>query len=232
MKKRKLALLVVTIVSLSALAKDVDMSDPTAVYSSVGGTLSQNYGANGEETNGDVSVGVGWGKNLLSIESKDSLDSINTRYARMGVVGDLGVYFDNTITTAKVLGEEEYHGYTASLGAIYSLKLNDTLQLYPIVTIGSAGELGGSHHRAIYTVGSYNRIQLGNGWSVGLDPFYTVVDGEKEDSFKFDTFVSYQYKSHQFRLGTTNQWQQAEEYDYSTSIETGGEVYFKYKYAF
>ncbi len=195
--------------TVSAEDKAVDMSDPTAVYSSVGGVVN-------EDGDIDLSVGAAWGNNLLSIESKQNFDAVNVRYAYMKLWKGLGIYVDSTYQI------EADQGSSIGAGIIYSLPVNKVFQIYPVVTLGGM-ELIEGEWIATATFGAYARFQLGNGFSVGLDPFYTTG----EDSFSItslDSFLAYQYKTQQVRLGFIGSEVNKADFD--------GSAYIKYKYAF
>ncbi|OBT09502.1 hypothetical protein A9264_08885 [Vibrio sp. UCD-FRSSP16_10] len=211
----------------NAKADDVDMSDPTAVYSSVGIYLSSNYTEDNDPLV-DASVGFGWGNNLLSIETKSGMDAINGRYAKMGLYKGLGLYVDATYQ----FEDNDESAYALNVGGIYALKINETLQFYPIATVGYGDALSENdridRHSMLYTVGTYSRVQLGKGWSLGVDPFYTYADGNHISTsiVSLDTFVSYQVKTHQFRVGAEHSWAS------DIRDDTDGSIYAKYKFAF
>lgn len=230
MKNSKLSLVLLLAASCGANAA-TDMSDPTAVYSSVGVNYSFDYGDSEEleSHNVDVSVGFGWSNNMLSLETKSNAEAINARYAKMNILGSLGLYTDITYNEKDINLNNE-SAYTLSVGGVYSLRLNETFQFYPVATVGFAGITDTEGEAPIlYTLGSYNRVQLGHGFSLGLDPFYTMVDGTEYDALKVDTFVSYQVNNHQFRLGAEASWDSESSYD---DKEDQGLAYLKYKFAF
>ena len=198
-----------TTLSVTANGKDIDMSDPTAVYSSVGGVIN-------EDGDVDLSVGAGWGNNLLSVESRQNFDALNVRYARMKLWKGLGLYIDATHQI------EADFGSTFGIGGIYALPINKVFQFYPIITVGGMEQMKGEWSGSA-TFGVYSRIQLGKGFSVGIDPFYTT----SENSFSsttLDSFLGYQYKTHMFRFGLLGSDTNSTDYD--------SKAYIKYKFGF
>lgn len=197
------------VASTSADAKSIDMSDPTAVYSSVGGVIN----ADGDV---DLSFGAGWGTNLFSIESRQNFDAFNVRYAKMQLWKGLGLYVDATFQI------EADTGSTVGIGGIYALPISKVFQFYPILTVGGI-ELTEGDWSTSATFGVYSRIQLGNGFSIGIDPFYTTAENDFSTT-SLDSFLGYQYKTHMLRFGflgsETNH----------TSYDSKG--YIKYKFGF
>ncbi|GAB7218791.1 hypothetical protein [Vibrio comitans] len=196
-------------------SKSVDMADPTAVYSSVGAHLY---------TNGDfdLSAGLAWGKNMLAVESKQGMDAINVRYAHMDLWQGIGVYAESTLQL------DNDFGTSASIGAVSTLKVGEVWTIYPIATLGSI-EVIEDEWIATGTVGFYNRFKLGSGFSLGIDPFYTLGESDYE-SIYVDTFISYQYKNHQIRLGYNGSESKSKVLNSSTDFD--GEGYLEYKMAF
>lgn len=189
--------------------KQLDMADPTAVYSSVGAHLY---------TNGDLdlSAGFAWGKNMLAVESKGGFDAANIRYAHMNLWNNLGVYAESTIEF------EDNFGSTATIGAVSTLKAGDWITFYPILTLGGL-EVREDKWIATTTVGTYTRIKLVNGFSLGLDPFLTYGESDY-NSLSTDVFINYQYQNHQVRLGYIGSSVESSDFE--------GEGYLEYKMAF
>ncbi|WP_132765312.1 hypothetical protein [Vibrio crassostreae] len=185
------------------------MADPTAVYSSVG---AHAY------TNGDLdlSAGLAWGKSVLAVESKGGFDAFNVRYAKMNMWNGVGIYAESTIQTEKDFGT------TASVGAVGTYSLNNRWTMYPILTFGSTEHIE-DDWIATGTVGVYNRFKLGSGFSLGIDPFYTIGESNYESTY-IDSFVNYQYKNHQIRIGYNGSESHVTDFD--------GEGYIEYKMAF
>ncbi|USD42776.1 hypothetical protein J4N42_19345 [Vibrio sp. SCSIO 43135] len=179
--------------------KGVDMSDPTAVYSSVGTSFTS-------EGNVDLSAGFAWGKNLLSIETKNGADAINARYAWMtdgrGVYGE--AYFNHETDTV-----------SGSVGYIHTFKVHEKVKLYPLAMVGF-NDNDITDTMLTGTIGMYTRVDIGSGFHLGLDPFYTVGEGDY-DSHSVDTFVGKQVDNHRVRVGINS----ADE-----------ELYFKWQMAF
>ncbi|GAD90963.1 MULTISPECIES: hypothetical protein [Vibrio] len=196
-------------------SKAVDMADPTAVYSSVGAHLY---------TNGDLdlSAGFAWGKNMLAVESKQGMDALNVRYAHMNLWQGIGVYAESTLQL------ENDFGTSASIGAVSTLQVGDSWTIYPIATLGSM-EIIEDKWITTGTIGVYNRFKLGSGFSLGVDPFYTLGESGYE-SIYVDTFISYQYKNHQIRLGYNASESQHNRVNSNTGFT--GEGYLEYKMAF
>ncbi len=189
--------------------EQVDMADPTAVYSSVG---AHQYA----DGNFDLSAGLAWGKNVVAVESKDGFDAVNVRYAQMNLWNGIGVYAESTIQL------ENDFGTSASVGAVGTYSVGTLWTMYPILTVGSTEHIE-DDWIATSTVGVYNRFKIGSGFSIGVDPFYTIGESGYENIY-VDTFINYQYKNHQIRLG----------YNGSESHKTNfdGEGYIEYKMAF
>ncbi|GEA52287.1 hypothetical protein VIN01S_30910 [Vibrio inusitatus NBRC 102082] len=204
-------LLILPFISISVFSaeKPVDMADPTAVYSSVGG----HFYTDGDF---DLSAGFAWGKNMLAVESKQGFDALNVRYAHMNLWNGVGVYAESTVQL------EEDLGTTASIGAVSTWNVGKVWTMYPILTIGGM-ELTEDNWITTGTVGVYNRFKLGHGFSLGLDPFYTFGESDFHSTY-VDTFVSYQYKNHQIRVGYNDSEGEFSDFD--------GEGYIEYKMAF
>lgn len=190
------AVVVLTVASIglvaAAEADEIDMSDPTAVYSSVGMSMSE--GADKV----DVSASFAWGNNLFSFESRDGRDDYNVRYAWME--DGRGFYAEGN------RGHEEAFQYgSASVGYIDTLRVNDHVSFYPVAMIGINNyevkdNIGADYAIYTATVGTYTRIKFGENWHIGIDPFVTV--GEMDYTFKtVDAFIGKQLQNHRLRIG-------------------------------
>jgi|GEM_PF-6121661 len=181
-------------------ADKVDMSDPTAVYSSVGTSFT----SSGEV---DLSAGFAWGEHLLSIETKQGADALSTRYAWMREGKGLYAegYFDHESETQ-----------SGSVGYIHTFQLHEKIKIYPLAMLGVSNNEMTSDTIATGTVGMYTRIDIGSGFHLGVDPFYTVGENDY-DQYSLDSFVGKQIDNHRVRVGVNS----AEE-----------EMYFKWQMAF
>ncbi|WP_394246548.1 hypothetical protein [Vibrio profundi] len=189
------------LLSAPTLAADkVDMSDPTAVYSSVGTSFT----SSGEV---DLSAGFAWGEHLLSIETKQGADALSTRYAWMREGRGLYAegYFDHELDTQ-----------SGSVGYIHTFQLHEKIKIYPLAMLGVNNNQNTDSTIATGTVGMYTRIDIGSGFHLGVDPFYTVGENDY-DHYSVDSFVGKQIDNHRVRVGVNS----AEE-----------EMYFKWQMAF
>ncbi|MGF1719342.1 hypothetical protein L4D20_04760 [Vibrio kyushuensis] len=180
--------------------KNVDMSDPTAVYSSVGTSMSSDGDI-------DVSAGFAWGKNLLSIETKQGTDALNTRYAWM--TEGKGIY-------AEAYFNRDTETQSGSVGYIHTFELSETIKIYPLAMVGINNDELSNTTIATGTIGMYTRINIGSGFHLGVDPFYTLGESDHK-THSVDTFVGKQIDNHRVRVGVNS----AEE-----------EMYFKWQMAF
>ncbi|MGF1753438.1 hypothetical protein L4C33_07565 [Vibrio makurazakiensis] len=192
--------LALSIISPTVLAEELDMSDPTAIYSSVGTSFT----SDGEV---DVSAGFAWGEHLLSLETKQGADALSARYAWM--------------TEGKGLYAEGYFNHetdtqSASLGYIHTFQVHEKIKLYPLAMVGVNSNDVTDKTIATGTLGMYSRVDIGSGFHLGVDPFYTVGEGDY-DSFSVDSFVGKQIDNHRVRVGVNS----ADE-----------EMYFKWQMAF
>lgn len=186
--------------SPAVLADEVDMSDPTAVYSSVGTSFT----SDGEV---DLSAGFAWGEHLLSIETKQGADALSTRYAWMRE--GRGLYAEGYFN-------DETETQSGSVGYIHTFQIHEKIKLYPLAMVGINNNDMTDTTIATGTVGMYTRIDIGSGFHLGLDPFYTFGESGY-DSYSLDSFIGKQIDNHRVRVGVNS----AEE-----------EMYFKWQMAF
>jgi hypothetical protein len=187
--------------------KVVDMSDPTQVYSSV--SLKTDF-----EGDFDGSVGVGVGKNLGKFETNKGAEEFKLYYAHMNK--GKGFY-------AEMGFGENWQTYSA--GGVMTLTVGKRTKIFPVAMIGVSNVLNDSD--PMVTGGAYIRTNIGKGFGIGADLFYTLLmndAGKPYDGNSIKVFGSYQYKSHLFKLGYSN------EADLDTGEE--GEVYLQYTIAF
>ncbi|WP_150102042.1 hypothetical protein [Shewanella halifaxensis] len=175
------------LVSLSSAAsadeqETLDMSDPTAVYSSLGISVDTREDL-------DVNGGFAWGVNQLLIETKGGGDSVSLTYARM--TEGSGLYAETTFN-------KDLRSVNA--GYITTFSLAESMKLYPVIMGGYINDEVSDDVTPIMSTGFYFRYNFGSGFHLGVDPFYTIGT-DSFDSFVVDTFLGYQYKSHRFRVG-------------------------------
>ncbi|WP_083700142.1 hypothetical protein [Shewanella sp. UCD-KL12] len=166
--------------------KTVDMSDPTAVYSSIGVKA---------DTSGklDASAGFAWGNNQLLIESKGGGDSLSMTYANMNK--GAGFY-------AEASGNAERR--STSIGYVTTLPLAENLKIYPVIMAGYINDELMDEVTGIVTAGFYTRYNLGSGFHLGLDPFFTYGQNGYQAN-TFDAFIGFQHKTHRIRLGVNEE---------------------------
>ncbi|AQS39319.1 hypothetical protein Sps_04213 [Shewanella psychrophila] len=172
----------------------IDMSDPTAVYSSIGvkadssGTL-------------DASTGFAWGSNQLLVESKGGAESLSLTYANMSQGS--GFYGEASGNSAQ---------RSASIGYVTTLMLSEKLKIYPVIMAGYINDEIMDRVTGIATAGFYTRYNLGSGFHLGLDPCFTFgQDGYQVNTF--DAFVGYQHKTHRLRLGVNEDRESSLQYN-------------------
>ena len=190
--------------------EQVDMGDPTAIYSSFG----MEYNSEGTF---DISGGVASGNHLLFVETKNGFDALSATYANMA--GGSGFYAETTFNK---------DARSLSGGYVITFKPSEIITFYPVAMIGYTNHENIDYITPTGTLGVYTRINIAPDWHLGVDPFVTVYGREDKDgvfsTLSTDMFVGYQFKQHRVRLG------------YASSLVDTGEddhsVFMNYKIAF
>ncbi|EAS42970.1 hypothetical protein C9J48_17550 [Photobacterium profundum] len=162
--------------------ENIDMSDPTAVYSAVGISLNS-------EQNVDISGSVAWDNNQLLVETNNGANSLGLTYAYMEEGS--GLYAEADINT-------DLRSY--SVGGVTTLEATDCLKFYPVAMLGFINDETTEDSTAITTLGTYTRYTIGKGLHLGLDAFY-ILGTQGYDDYAVDAFLGYQYQRHRLRLG-------------------------------
>ena len=193
-----------------AESKQVDMGDPTAIYSSFG----TEYDSDGTL---DVSLGVASGRHLLLVETKEGFDALKATYANMSQGS--GFYAESTFN-------KDIRSLSA--GYITTFKMGETVTFYPVGMLGYTNYDNLDYVTPTATLGVYTRINIAPGWQLGLDPFVTAYGKEDQggvfSTLSTDMFVGYQYQQHRFRVGYASSIVSSNKDDHS--------IFFNYKVAF
>jgi hypothetical protein len=187
----KKVLIGVTIVSSLAFGaeekKQLDMTDPTQVYSSVGTRV------NGEGLI-DVNVGFAMGNKVLKIDTLDGMQGAKFKGAMFK--GNKGLYFSGKM-------KKDMQGL--NLGYVHKFGVLPTLKLVPFGTLGAVNNLNETDPAV--TVGLYIRGGKNQGFKYGADIINTTLindDHDTSNNTTLEVYVGYQYKTHLVQVGADN----------------------------